>query len=413
MKIVLATFGSRGDVQPMLALSLALQSAGHQVLLAAPPEKEAWVRQLGCPFTPLGSDITAFIDTMKDAHSIRTTIQFIRYLRKEFISQFRIFPKIIAGADLVVGASLVGALSSIAESMDIPYRFVAFSPSVLPSGYYPAPFCKRQGFPASYNRLTWQIGHMVNRLTVTALVNRERKKFRLKPVHEAWDSFLGQRVIVATDKAVSTIPPDVEPDTVQTGYLHLDQPDQPFEALERFLNAGPPPVYAGFGSMPKKVQMDNVSLIVQAARSVGSRVVIAKFWKEPSEFSPCEDVFFIHKYPHLKIFPRMAGVIHHGGAGTTAAGAASGVPQIVVPHLLDQYYWGHQVYRSNLGPKPIWRHRINKQKLAEAIREILTNDQMRQKARKVSGMIDRQNSLNKAVHEVLRNKMDFAINPAK
>ena len=79
----------------------------------------------------LGSDITAFIDTMKDAHSIRTAIHFIRYLRKEFISQFHIFPKIIAGADLVVGASLVGALSSVAESMDIPYRFVAFTPSVL------------------------------------------------------------------------------------------------------------------------------------------------------------------------------------------------------------------------------------------------------------------------------------------
>ena len=403
MKIVLATFGSRGDVQPMLALSLALQSAGHQVLLAAPPEKEEWAQQLGCPFQPLGSDITAFIDTMKDAHSIRTAIHFIQYLRKEFISQFHIFPKIIAGADLVVGASLVGALSSVAESMGIPYRFVAFSPSVLPSGHYPAPFCKRQGFPGTCNRLTWRIGAMVDHLTMTALVNRERKKLRLKPVKDAWLTFLGQRVIVASDKAVSTIPPDAEPAAFQTGYLHLDQPDQPLEELERFLNAGPPPVYAGFGSMPKKVQIDNVSLIVQAARSAGSRVVIAKFWEEPSEFSRCEDVFFIHKYPHLKLFPRMAGVIHHGGAGTTAAGAASGVPQIVVPHLLDQYYWGHQVYRSNLGPKPIWRHRINRRKLAEAIREVLTNEQMRQKVEKVSGMIDRQNSLNKAVREVLRN----------
>ena len=403
MKIVLATFGSRGDVQPMLALSLSLQSAGHQALLAGPPEKEAWAQELGCPFQPLGSNITAFIDTMKDAHSIRTAIQCTRYLREEFISQFRIFPRIIAGADLVVGASLVCALSSVAESMGIPYRFVAFSPSMLPSSHYPAPFCKRQGFPTAYNRLTWRMGAMFNRLTLTALINTQRKKLRLQPVKDAWLTFLGKRVIVASDKAVSTVPPDVEPATVQTGYLHLDQPDQPLEELERFLNAGPPPIYAGFGSMPKKVQIDNVSLIVQAARSAGSRVVIAKFWEEPSKFSQSKDVFFIHKYPHLKLFPRMAGVIHHGGAGTTAAGAASGVPQIVVPHLLDQYYWGRQVYRSNLGPEPIWRHRINSQKLAGAIREVLTNDQMRQKAEKVSGMIDQQYSLNKAVREVLRN----------
>ena len=110
MKIVLATFGSRGDVQPMLALSLALQSAGHDVRLAAPPEKGEWVRQLGCPFEPLGGNVTAFIDTMKDAHSIRWLVGSLRYLRKEFMSQFHLFPRIIHGVDLVVGASLVGAV---------------------------------------------------------------------------------------------------------------------------------------------------------------------------------------------------------------------------------------------------------------------------------------------------------------
>jgi vancomycin aglycone glucosyltransferase len=402
MKIVLATFGSRGDVQPMLALSLALQSVGHNVLLAAPPEKGEWVQQMGIPFQPLGNDITAFIDTMKDVHSIRWFIGCIRYLRKECISQFHIFPKIIAGADLVVGASLVGALSSVAESMGIPYRFVAFSPSMLPSTHHPSPICKHQAFPKYYNRMTWQIGKILNRLSLTALVNGNRKKLGLKPIKDAWLNILGQRVIVASDTAISTVPPDAKPAFDQTGYLHLHQPDQHIEELETFLDAGPPPVYAGFGSMPKKVQIDNTSIIVQAARSVGSRVVISKFWEEPSAFSRSDDIFFISKYPHLKLFPRMAGIIHHGGAGTTAASAASGVPQIVVPHLLDQYYWGHQVYKSNLGPKPIWRHRITSRKLAEAIHEILSNDLMQQEAKKVSRIIDRRNSLKLAVREVLR-----------
>ncbi len=386
----------------MLALSLAMQSAGHSVLLAAPPEKEAWARQLGCPFQPLGDDITAFIDTMRDAHSVRSAIYFTRYLRREFISQFHIFPKIIAGADLVVGASLVGALSSVAESMGIPYRFVVFCPSMLPSSYHPSPVCKHQGFTKYYNRMTWRIGMIFNRFSLTALVNEGRKQLGIRPIKDAWRNILGNRVIVASDKAVSTVPPDVEPAAAQTGYLHLDQPDIHLDELETFLKAGPPPVYAGFGSMPKKVQIDTVSIIVQAARSSGSRVVIAKFWEEPSEFSRAEDVFFISKYPHLKLFPRMAGVIHHGGAGTIAASAASGVPQIVVPHLLDQYYWGHQVYRSGLGPKPIWRHRISTRKLSEAIREILSNDSMRQKAKDVSGMIDRHNSLEMTVCEVLK-----------
>ena len=88
-------------------------------------------------------------------------------------------------------------------------------------------------------------------------------------------------------------------------------------------------------------------MIVQAARSTGRRVIICKFWEEPSEFSNSTDVFFIRRYPHLKLFPNMAAVIHHGGAGTTAI---SGIPQIIVPHILDQYYWGYQVYQSYLGP---------------------------------------------------------------
>ena len=176
-----------------------------------------------------------------------------------------------AGADRVVGgASLVGALSSVADSMGIPYRFVAFSPSLLPSGHYPNPLCKHQDFPAACNRLSWQIKALVDRFTVTALVNTQRKNLQLKPVKDVWRTFLGKRVIVASDKAVSSVPPDVAQAGVKTGYLHLDQPDQPHEELERFLKAGPPPVYAGFGSMPKKVQMDNVSLIVQAARTAGA-----------------------------------------------------------------------------------------------------------------------------------------------
>jgi UDP:flavonoid glycosyltransferase YjiC (YdhE family) len=119
--------------------------------------------------------------------------------------------------------------------------------------------------------------------------------------------------------------------------------------------------------MPKKDQANNIPIIVAAARSVGRRAVIEKFWEEPSEFRHSNDVFFISKYPHLKLFPRMATVIHHGGAGTVATSAISGVPQIVVPHLLDQYYWGSQIYRSNLGPKPIWRSRLTSRKLAGAI----------------------------------------------
>ncbi|MBW1909239.1 MAG: glycosyltransferase family 1 protein [Deltaproteobacteria bacterium] len=393
MKIVLATFGSLGDVQPMLALSLSLKSAGHDVLLAAPPEKAKWVEQQGCPFHPLGDDVTAFIDDMKDAHSFHSAVHFVRYVRKELISQFDIFPKIIAGADLVIGASLVFALSSVAESMGIEYRFIAFTPQLLPSGKYPFMAFKHHWLPKWYNRMTWQIARILDRINLTLLINKKRKQLGLKPVDDAWFHILGKHVIVASDKAIAKVPQDVEPAFTQTGYMHLNQPNQHLPELEAFLSAGPPPVYAGFGSMPKKDQANNVPIVVNAARSAGQRVVIGKFWDEPSEFSNSDDVFFIKRYPHLKLFPLMAAVIHHGGAGTTAASAISGVPQIIVPHILDQYYWGHQVYQSHLGPKPIWRSKLTYQKLSTAIQECLSNDLIQQRAKAASEIINQQNSL--------------------
>ena len=402
MKIVLATFGSRGDVQPMLALSLALKSKGHDVLLAAPPEKAAWAKQLGCPFHPLGSDVTAFIDDMDNAHTLRPAINFVSFLRNELNTQFDLFPKIIAGSDLVIGSSLTFALATLAESMGIVYRFIAFAPQMLPSGYHPFPAFKHQRFPKWYNRMTWRIARLLDRYNFTRLINNHRRQLGLRLIQDAWRHFLGQHVIVASDSAIAKVPPDiVEPAFTQTGYMHLNQPDQQLPELDAFLEAGPPPVYAGFGSMPMRDQIRNTAVIVGAARLSGHRVVIGKFWDEPSEFSNSDDIFFIKKYPHLRLFPKMAAVIHHGGAGTTATTAFSGVPQIIVPHLLDQYYWGNQIYQSQLGPRPIWRSQLTSTKLAAAIRECLSNEQFRQKAGEAAGKIKQQDSLELTVCEIL------------
>jgi len=404
MKIVLATFGSRGDVQPMLALSLALKSEGHEVLLAAPPEKAAWARQLGCPYYPFGSDVTAFIDNMDNAHTLSPAIHFVSFLRKELNTQFNLFPRIIAGADLLIGSSLTFALATLAESMGVAYRFIAFSPQMLPSAYHPFPAFKHQGFPMWYNRMTWRIAGLLDQFNITRLINSHRRKLGLKLIRDAWRHVMGRQVIVASDRAIAAVPPDIDESAYrQTGYMHLNQPDQPHPELDAFLAAGPPPVYAGFGSMPMRDQIRNTVVIVEAVRLSGQRAVIGKFWDEPSEFSNCHDIFFIAKYPHLKLFPKMAAVIHHGGAGTTATAAISGVPQIIVPHLLDQYYWGNQIYQSRLGPSPIRRSELTSTKLAAAIRQCPSNEQFRQKARQTAGTIKQQDGLKLTLAEITKS----------
>ncbi|MBT8365387.1 MAG: glycosyltransferase, partial [Deltaproteobacteria bacterium] len=161
------------------------------------------------------------------------------------------------------------------------------------------------------------------------------------------------------------------------------------------------PVYAGFGSIPIRDQIRNVSVIVDAVRLSAQRAVIGRLWDEPSEFSNSDDIFFIKKYPHLQLFPKMAAVIHHGGAGTTASSAISGVPQIIVPHNLDQYYWGNQVYKSGLGPKPIWRTGLTSKKLAASIRECLFDQRIRNRAKEASEAIGQRDGLEITVREIL------------
>ncbi len=402
MKIVLCTFGSRGDVQPMIALTQALQTAGHDVRLAGPPEKASWIRSLGCRFQPLGKDVTAFIDSMENAHSISAGARFVRFVRAEIDAQFDSLPKMIAGADLVLGASLVFSLSSIAEAMGMQYRFIAFTPQLLPSGHHPFLVFKHQKLPGWLNRMGWNLAANLDKLNITRLINTHRRKLGLAPIKSAWDHILGQDIIIASDEALAAVPPDAAISYTQTGYMHLAQPSRQLPALEAFLNAGPRPVFSGFGSMPKQDQARIVPMIVAAARNNGRRVVIAKFWDEPSDYAASEDVFFIQKYPHLELFPRMAAVIHHGGAGTTATTARSGVPQIIVPHILDQFYWGNQIHKAGLGPKPIWRSRLTTEKLTLAIKESITNQGLIRNARAVGETLRQKDTLGNAVKEIER-----------
>ncbi len=175
--------------------------------------------------------------------------------------------------------------------------------------------------------------------------------------------------------------------------MHLDLPPKSLPELDNFIAAGSAPIFAGFGSMPKTDQKRIVPLLVEAARMVKKRIIIAKFWEGFSEFSNTGDVFLIQKYPHLKLFSKMSIVIHHGGAGTTATCAICGVPQIIVPHILDQFYHGRKVYLSHLGAKPIWRSKLTIGKLVSALTYCLDNDTIQKTAKAMANSIDSEKNL--------------------
>jgi vancomycin aglycone glucosyltransferase len=233
------------------------------------------------------------------------------------------------------------------------------------------------------------------------VINTHRRNMGLRPIHDAWQHVLGPRCIVASDAAIAQVPTDCIPEAVQTGYVHLPQSDPSSRSLSEFLAAGEPPVYAGFGSMPKQDQIRALLILVKAARATGQRTVIARFWDEPSPFDRAPDICWIRKYPHLHLFHQMAAIIHHGGAGTTAAAAICGRPQIIVPHILDQNYWGRRIEEAGLGPKPIPRSGLTLPKLSSAIGRCISNTVMQKKAAEIGDIIRKADGLSWTIAELL------------
>ena len=399
-KIIIATYGTRGDIQPLLALALALQRQGHEVRLAAPPEHAAWVTDRGCAFSPLGSDFSQVINRYPHVHTLKPLIDFLDFFRHEIRKQLSQLPGIIDGADLVLGASLCMGLRSAAELAGIPYGFVAMAPQMLPSAQHPFIAAKAQNMPLFLNRLSWKMACWIDQLNLRAVINKERRNFGLAPIKDVVSHVLGNHVMVASDPVLAEIPSDVGLDCTQTGYLHL-APNQGLQnELQEFFASGPAPIYFGFGSMSTRDQEALVSLILKCLDSEGRRGILTGFRFDQKQLATSADCIFIKQIPHPLIFPRVAAVVHHGGSGTTATAAMAGVPQIIVPHILDQYYWAERIFRRGLGPNPIRRSRLTAGRMAKAIHESLSDNGYQHRAKEVAKTIKPRDSLRQAVEFV-------------
>ena len=397
MKIVIATCGTRGDIQPLIALARSLNRRGHEALIAAPPESGAWVVDCGCAFHGLGSDFTAMLSRYPQVHTLKPVVGFLGLLRIEIRKQLAQLPDIIDGADLVLGASLCLGLHSAAELMSIPYGFVAMAPQILPSARHPFIALKHQNLPPWLNRLSWVMARLLDRMNFTAVINKERRRLKLAPVNDILRHVIGNHVIVASDPALAELPPDVKLDYIQTGYLHLQNDESLSGQVEAFLAAGPAPIYFGFGSMSTREQEALVVLIQTSLKLTGQRGILIGFRFEENRFTNSESWIFVREAPHPQLFIRLAAVVHHGGSGTTATAALAGVPQIIVPHILDQYYWGERVYRCGLGPKPIRRYQLTAERLASAINKTVSGQRYYDRASRVAEKIKRQDSQRLAV----------------
>ncbi|MBN2472344.1 MAG: glycosyltransferase family 1 protein [Anaerolineae bacterium] len=389
MRITILTYGSRGDVEPYVALGLGLQQAGYAVRLAAPGVFADFVAGHGLDFTPLAGDPAELSRELVDRAGLNpiTTMQaVIEYA-------FPLGLEVLAGcrdacrdADAVIfGFLMTYAAHQIARERGIPEIFAQMYPMFFETGAFPAlMFPEIPAFSAAYNRFSHRLYRALfrggNQIAYAMLQSSHPE---LPPLAGwPWEGANQPLSLFGYSPHVIPRPDDWPPFVHVTGYWMTDEAGdwQPPDALADFLTDGPPPVYVGFGSMVTAEVDRLTALVLEALRLAGQRAVLLGGWAGLGGADLPDTVLRIDSAPHDWLFPRMAAVVHHGGVGTTAAGLRAGVPSVVVPFAADQMFWAQQVARLGVGPRPISRKLLTAESLAYALRIAASHAPMRARA---------------------------------
>ena len=390
MRVLLSTIGSRGDVQPILALAVELRVLGHDATLCVPPNFKEWVESFGLGCVPIGPDVKKLTGGTTPAPPPKPSKERRRQLAAYTIrEQFQVLTEAARGCDLIVGfAALQLAAPSIAEAFKIPYVFATYCPVTLPSPDHPPPRMDTHyplWFPGAVNRLLWmRDGRRWNDL-FGATLNEERAKCDLPPVASVQSYVFTDRPWLAADARLAPAASAARGRIVQTGAWFLPDRSALTDALENFLADGEPPIYFSFGSM--RATDGTSRVLVDAARAVGRRSIISQGWGDLGAADDSSDCFAIGETNYELLLPRVAAAVHHGGAGTTTAAARAGKPQVVVPHVYDQYYWAHRVAMLGIGVSGPTRDRLAVANLAAALRDCLQPEPTT-RARALASQID-------------------------
>lgn len=419
MKIFIATYGSRGDVQPYIALGKGLKKAGHEVTLATSVRFREFVEGHGLAYGYMNDGLLAVVDTDQGREMIENTTTPWDILRRTV----RMKKKLAALQDTLLEESWEAACGAdpdlilfhpkavggphFAEKLRIPAVLALPLPMLIPSALRPHagfPDLKLMGEPGHiYNRLTSRLVQWLMFMSAGSHVRKWRRAAGLSPVRSTDLLRRGDGVPVPVLNGFSphVVPPAPDwPERVfTTGYWFLDTEETwtPEPELAEFLASGPPPVYIGFGSMPSLTPEKMAETAVQALKKNGARGILATGWGGLKARDLPDGIIQVNQAPHDRLFPRMAAVVHHGGAGTTAAGLRAGKPSVIVPFFGDQPFWAERVHTLGAGPAPVPRKLLTPDTLARAVGQALASARITAAARNIGEKLRREDGVGNAV----------------
>lgn len=418
MRICMVALGTQGDVRPLLALAAGLHRAGEHVTVATHRYFERMVLDRGLRFEPIEGNPRAIIDSRLGRGWVQSganPLRFTHYLRtlagslgQELMADCY---RACRGAQAVI-TGLLGyfAAGHVAERLDVPLA-AAFLQPVTPSRHLPSVFFADIRAPAAARRSFNFASHLLVELMFWSVLRREVNRARANvlglPEVPRLSTFArnlrDNLVLYGFSPNVVAPPADWPPQVRVTGYW-FDETDTapPPAALTTFLQRGAPPVYVGFGSMSGHQEEALTSIVLGALRRCGLRGVLATGWGGLGAAPLPDDILMLDWAPHDWLFPRTAAIVHHGGAGTTAAGLRSGVPQVIVPFFGDQHFWGQRVRELGVGPAPVARRRLTAARLTAALAAAAGDPQVRARAAAAGARIRAEDGVGTAVAELQR-----------
>lgn len=406
MRIAIHTLGTRGDIQPYLALALGLKAEGHEILIAGPTQFEAFIGARGIGFAPLPGEYLDLLETeeakvaMSGGGGFAAGFRLMRHFRpigrkqlsQEWEAAQRFGPELIIYHPKAVGAP------HIAERLSCPAVLASPLPGFTPTSEFASPFLPFRSV-GPFNRAS----HSVMAGSAAAIFRKFIDEWRMGELGLAkrpGQALRPRAILYAYSPEVVPVPADWPSNAAVTGYWFLNEGGmwRPDPQLADFLDAGGPPVYVGFGSMPGLDPQALVRDVSEALAQAGQRGVIATGGGAMDvRTGGADHIHVIKDAPHAQLFPLMSACVHHGGAGTTGAALRAGRPSVICPFFGDQPFWARRIQDLGVGTAPLHIRKMNAASLAACIREVTGNSTMRSRATELGARIRKEDGVDTAI----------------
>lgn len=404
-RITILAQGSHGDVQPFIALAFHLHRAGYRVRMIANEDFAPLIDSYGLDYVPLASNVQTMVNSPKGQAMIHTgnTLAALRYFMTEV--QHRIDDTQWAAwqacqeSDALVYSGIAMSGASIAEKLGIPSMSVFMIPA-YPTRDLPVPQGNLPDWPI-FNAALYGIFIELSWLLFRNAINRFRRRLDLSTAPWGYKHLLNDPrtpILLAYSEHILPRPSDWPSHIHICGYWFLPPPPNwtPPQELLKFLEVGSPPIYIGFGSMADRNAEAKTRAIIEAIVQTGQRAILSKGWGGLNANELPKSIFMCDYVPHEWLFERVSMVIHHGGAGTTAAGLRAGISSLLVPHFGDQFFWGRRVRQLGAGPRPIPAKQMDAQHLVNTIQTCLHDTSMQERAAALGKQIRAEDGLRNA-----------------